>query len=115
VGEAMVLKPRAKPQVKLQIKPMRWWHGHYWRSICLVGGIDHFYGSPKVGGEGENIKFHKCAYIFGIRSFFMILLWSRICWFHGCPHDVYILGGETSCYVLWSMWSGLINSCNYTI
>jgi hypothetical protein len=29
---------------------------------------------------------------FGIRSLFMILLWSRICWFHGCPHDVYIFG-----------------------
>jgi hypothetical protein len=35
--------------------------------------------AKKLEEKVTNIKFHKCAYIFGIRSCFMIFLWSMIC------------------------------------
>ncbi len=54
-------------------------HGYYLESICLLGKFDNKYGNLETKGEGGNIKFHKCIYIFVITSIFKVFIWSLIC------------------------------------
>ncbi len=54
-------------------------HGYYLESICLLGKFDHKYGNLETKGEGGNVKFYKCTYIFVISFKFKVFLWNLIC------------------------------------